>query len=1021
MMKMMQRFKKLMLIALAVCMLMPAGWMAAPAANATVQTLFADDFEDGDSTGWSGSGLSVVADGGSNVLKYTYTTGSSTTRYASAGNSVWTNYSVEMKLKSGNNDNSISMFGRYRNADNFYGLRLDTKYDAIVLTKKVSGTTTTLDSEPIPLNISTFYTLKLELDGDQLTGYLDGVEVVNAVDASINSGKIAFGGYSKSNYSVDDVTVVDLRVPTSLSVNAQSATLLEQEQRTFTASVYDQANLLMSDVNVVWSSDDPSVATVDSTGKVTAVAEGTTTIRATYDQLSASIALTVEEVIPITPIYGKRTLSPITVDGVLDESVWSLDTTARKVVTGSTYNAVDFGTMWDEKYFYIGVQVTDDNVVNDSTDSFDDDSVEVFIDGDHNHGSVYDVNDWQFRKGFGDTALYERLSETAGVLHATSAIPGGYTVELAIPWVHLGLTPASGLSIGFDIAVNDDDNNGVREGQLVWAGIADNYKNTVAFGDWILSTDTVGTPVQPPANNPVDRYVTPHGAGTMDGSSWANAFAGDQAGGLTAAWEATGAGNTLYISSGTYTVPQTLNLSSGGIDALHMKKLVGVDTGGGLPEFVGDFTLTNQGSRKFINVAFDLDYWWIQDIVIRNYFYGIYGDGRHEGVRIMNVSVHDTSDGVYMWGRATRANPDAGSHDILIKGGEYTNFTKSAVRFRNGNYLASVVGVTADAGGQANWAPGNFPMAFRVGNSPESQYIFDHDIVFQDTVGRNSWHEDGSNYWNGDTFVAERQSYNLTYLRDKAFDNTDGGWDDKSRNPLLVDTVAFGSKRNYRFWSHDKATLVRAIGAYSHKRGGSSGSLGLWVGGNGSVEAYYSTFYNNEGTEISLEDAEQVTLQHSIIGETNGGSLYSTAGGQLNVTDSDEYIAGVQGTDPQFVNGTNSAWQGDGTDFNSQVYGSTKGYHYPGPSTSPYTVSISASSLTLDPYEPGTVTAQVVDGSNNPVADPESVIWYSDDADIAQLLQSRGSEAVIRGLHTGTTELVALYKGAEARISIIVN
>lgn len=998
-----------------------SGLSSAASAVIGPSVLFSDDFEDGDAANWGGSGYSVAADGSTLVLKHTYASGG-TTRYATAGNSSWSNYSVEMKLKSTNDNNSIAIYGRYRNADNHYALKLDTKNDLIVLSKKVGGTSTSLGSVPMTLQTNTFYTLKLEMNGSQLTGYVNGVQIVSAADTSINSGKIAFGGYSKHSYSADDVVVIDKRIPTALSVNVQQASMLVQENRTFRASIYDQSNLVMNDASPVWSSDNPAIASVDSTGKVTALAEGQTTIRATYGQLSAAIGITVEAVIVAAPIYGKHTLAPIEVDGVLDEAVWSLNTTARKLVTGESDNAVDFGTLWDESYFYIGIQVTDANVVNDSTESYDDDAVEIFIDGNHNHGSTYDKFDWQFRKGVGDTALYERLSETASVRHATAVIPGGYSVEFAIPWAHLGLTAAAGLDFGFDIAVNDDDNEGTREGQIVWSGIADNYKNTLAFGDWILSMDTVGTPVQPPAQPVGDRYVTPLGAGNRDGSSWANAIAGDQDGALTAAWAATGTANTLFIGSGTYMVPQTLNMASGGVGLQQMKKLVGIDTGGGLPVFQGDFTLSNQINRSLINVELGVDYWWVQDIVIRNYYNGIYANGRHEGVRIYNVSAHDISDGVYMWGRATRANPDAGSHDIIVKGGEYTNFTKSAVRFRNGNYRASVIGVTADAGGQANWTPGNFPMAFRVGNSPESEYIFDHDIVFQDSVGRNSWHQDDDNsYWNGDSFVAERQTYNLTYLRSKAFNNTDGGWDDKSRNPLYVDTIAFGNKRNYRIWSAEKATLVRAIGAYSYKRGGSGASLGLWAGGNATIEAYYSTFYNNQHQEIGLEDAEQVLVKQSIIGETNGSSLYAISGGQLTVSESEQFIQGVQGSDPMFVNGTNSTWDGSGNDFNSQLYGAAKGYHNPGPSISAYTVSISASSLTLDSYDSGAVTATVVDGSNVPVSDPESVIWYTDHADIARLLQSRGGEAIVQGVNAGSTELVALYKGAEARISITVN
>ncbi|WP_168119515.1 sugar-binding protein [Paenibacillus sp. HB172176] len=915
-----------------------------PLQTANAASLLYDDFEDGDAAGWTvvqGGVFSVVNDGSSEVYKLSYVNGSSTNQYVVNGSSTWTDYVLEAKLNNGSNDNTTGLYARYHDKNNLYALKISTKHDTITLSKSVSGTYTSLDSASVTLDTNTTYKLKLSVDGDQLTGYLDDVQLVSAVDSSFSSGKIGIGGYSKGNYSFDDVSVSD-PAPTV---------------QTYTA---------------------------------------------------------------------KKTLSPLEIDGELNESVWSISESVSKVVTGSVDNTVTYGALWDDQYLYVGIKVLDANLVNDSgSDSFDDDSVELFLDANHSKGATYDVFDWQFRKRYNDSGLFELHGETVGVKHAWAAITGGYAVELAIPWINFGITPTGSQVIGFDIAVNDDDDGATRDGQLVWAGEANNYQNTSAFGDLALSAATLGTtPTPPTPPSPVDRYVTPSGAGSKDGSSWSNAFEGDKSGGLQTAWDATGVTNTLHVGSGTYSVPQTLTLKGGGTDLQHMKKLVGADTGSGLPVFEGDFTLANQGSRKFINVPLGVSYWWIQDINIQKYFYGIYANGQHEGIRILNVDMSDMSDGVYLWGKATRANPDAGSHDIVIKDSDSVNYTKSAVRFRNGNYNASVINSTGDAGGQANWTNGNFPMGFRIGNSPESQYIFDHDIVFQDVTSSNSWHEAGSNYWNGDGFAAERQTYNLTYIRSKAFDSTDGGFDDKSLNPVYINTVAFGNKRNYRVWSQGKAMFINAVGGYSYKRGGSSGAPGLWVGGTGGkAELYYSTLYNDTNREIELDNStNQVDVYHSIIGTTTGTSLYTTNGGQFTSTNSDMYIAGVQGADPQFVNGTNSSWDGNGNDFNSLLYGDTLGYVNPGPNDTPYTVQISVSSLSLGAYGSQTISAQVLDASNNPVGDPENVVWYSDDAYSARLLESRGENAVVQGLTAGTlTDIVANYKGEEARITVTVS
>src|SRR6185436_18837189 len=105
--------------------------------------------------------------------------------------------------------------------------------------------------------------------------------------------------------------------------------------------------------------------------------------------------------------------------------------------------------------------------------------------------------DRQFTKGYNDGALGGTGSQT-GVVHAWSAISGGYSVELAIPWSNLGVTPSAGMTIGFDVGYNDDDNGGTRDSQAVWWGTINNYNNTSAFGHALLQA--AGGPTNTPTN-----------------------------------------------------------------------------------------------------------------------------------------------------------------------------------------------------------------------------------------------------------------------------------------------------------------------------------------------------------------------------------------------------------------------------------------------------------------------------------------------------------------------------------------
>ncbi|MGH7945471.1 MAG: sugar-binding protein, partial [Opitutaceae bacterium] len=84
---------------------------------------------------------------------------------------------------------------------------------------------------------------------------------------------------------------------------------------------------------------------------------------------------------------AKNTLAPITVDGNLNESVWSaeLTGTVSETVSGTPNNTVTFGALWTSTHLYVAIKVLDSNLWNDTagTNVWQDDSVEVYIDGNH--------------------------------------------------------------------------------------------------------------------------------------------------------------------------------------------------------------------------------------------------------------------------------------------------------------------------------------------------------------------------------------------------------------------------------------------------------------------------------------------------------------------------------------------------------------------------------------------------------------------------------------------------------------
>lgn len=191
-------------------------------------------------------------------------------------------------------------------------------------------------------------------------------------------------------------------------------------------------------------------------------------------------------------LQAKNLLSAINMDGIPDEHVWELSASIQNVISGTSENQAQFAALWDNEYLYVAFDVTDDVLIKDSEIFHLDDAVEIYIDADFNKGTSYDEFDRQFMIRSNDT-VWEQNAYTADVLHAFAETAGGYSVEVAIPWSGLGITPSQLVKIGFDVGLNDDDNGVERDGQMIWNGNGMNWGNTSAFGELVLSAETVGT------------------------------------------------------------------------------------------------------------------------------------------------------------------------------------------------------------------------------------------------------------------------------------------------------------------------------------------------------------------------------------------------------------------------------------------------------------------------------------------------------------------------------------------------
>jgi polygalacturonase len=237
----------------------------------------------------------------------------------------------------------------------------------------------------------------------------------------------------------------------------------------------------------------PQTVTVSPTGATIRDAAANTSLR------SSNTSATTQDGPTTGTLNADKVSTAPVIEGRLSERGWNLQTSIGKSVIGIGNNTTTFDVLWDNSYLYVGAKVLDSIFKNDSPNAWDDDGIEIYIDPNHSHSTIYDATDLQLIKGYNDAALYAAMNNnTSGVLHNWAAVSGGYTVELAIPWSKLGVTPTANMTIGFDIGVNDDDNGSARDAQMMWNGTSNNYRNTSAFGHTVLVAASDTTPPSTP-------------------------------------------------------------------------------------------------------------------------------------------------------------------------------------------------------------------------------------------------------------------------------------------------------------------------------------------------------------------------------------------------------------------------------------------------------------------------------------------------------------------------------------------
>jgi hypothetical protein len=197
----------------------------------------------------------------------------------------------------------------------------------------------------------------------------------------------------------------------------------------------------------------------------------------------------------------------VSIDGKVIEPVWSFAPWHR--ITHDMVNvakpfpsdddedaSMEFACFANSKYLYFGAKVMDDKVIVDGGTWWQEDAIEVYIDGGNEKGAAYDNNDIQLgmvadgesTDGVNNApAVQIGDLEAAGFEFTTIETNDGWELEAKIPLDPFDIKAADGVIIGFNVHYNDDDDGGAtREHKLNWSENDDDdtsYTNPQKFAE----------------------------------------------------------------------------------------------------------------------------------------------------------------------------------------------------------------------------------------------------------------------------------------------------------------------------------------------------------------------------------------------------------------------------------------------------------------------------------------------------------------------------------------------------------
>jgi Ca2+-binding RTX toxin-like protein len=339
-------------------------------------------------------------------------------------------------------------------------------------------------------------------------------------------------------------------------------------------------------------------------------------------------------------------------------------------------------------------------------------------------------------------------------------------------------------------------------------------------------------------------YISPTGSGLKDGSSAANA--GTLANLNTFITTAGGGGQVLLLADqGAYQQNTYLNITHGGTADASVT-IRGVDSAGNsmAADIVGaraeNWTPGQAEGTELFRLTGGASNLNFQDLSISNVGNGAFRAGSDlSNISISNVDAHNVTRFFedYVSGSATTASVTG----LTIQNVNIEGYSKGAIDLSYNSSNITIKDVVADSQGQNG---GLFVVGVHLTNTV-------HDVTLDTvTMKNNNGNGTDGQYWNGDGFTTENGVYNITFKDTVSAGNTDAGYDLKSSNTTLINTVAIGNDENYRLWSNS-ITVTNGVSLDPTHSGGTGEVAHVWMA-DGAVATLNNFTFSDSGALATL-------------------------------------------------------------------------------------------------------------------------------------------------------------------------